>query len=48
MPGDQLELRVNVVSLRKRFGVAKLHGEAYVDGELVCDCDMTMALGGTL
>jgi len=45
VPGDQLELKVTILSVRKRFGVAKLHGEAYVDGELVCDCDMTMALG---
>ena len=42
VPGDTLEMKVTLTSMRKRFGIAKMHGEAYVDGELVCDVDMML------
>eukprot|EP00898_Chlorokybus_atmophyticus_P004651 jgi/Chlat1/5187/Chrsp33S08971 len=45
VPGDQLRMKVTLGKVNKRFGIAKMRGEAFVDGELVCDADMLMALG---
>ncbi|GBG78491.1 hypothetical protein CBR_g26519 [Chara braunii] len=43
--GDTLVMRMKLTQLRKGFGIAKMRGEAYVGGELVCEGDFMMALG---
>eukprot|EP00252_Welwitschia_mirabilis_P002430 TRINITY_DN1237_c0_g1_i2.p1 TRINITY_DN1237_c0_g1~~TRINITY_DN1237_c0_g1_i2.p1 ORF type:complete len:236 (+),score=44.31 TRINITY_DN1237_c0_g1_i2:277-984(+) len=43
--GDTLVMRMNLVKLQKRFGIAKMEGKAYVGGELVCEGEFMMALG---
>lgn len=42
-PGDTLRLEVEVTSFRR--GVGKAHGRALVDDSLVCEADLTFALG---
>ncbi len=42
VPGDQLRLEVNVVRWKTRTG--KVHGEAKVDGKVVCEADLTFSL----
>jgi 3-hydroxyacyl-[acyl-carrier-protein] dehydratase len=42
-PGDTLRLEVEVTSFRGPVG--KAHGRALVDGTLVCEADLTFALG---
>jgi 3-hydroxyacyl-[acyl-carrier-protein] dehydratase len=42
-PGDTLRLEVEVSSFRDPVG--KAHGRALVDGKLVCEADLTFALG---
>jgi beta-hydroxyacyl-ACP dehydratase FabZ len=41
VPGDQLMLEVELVA--KRSTVAKMHGRATVNGELVCEADLMSA-----
>jgi 3-hydroxyacyl-[acyl-carrier-protein] dehydratase len=41
VPGDQLMLEVELVA--RRSTVAKMHGRATVDGELVCEADLMSA-----
>ncbi|PIA48074.1 hypothetical protein AQUCO_01400575v1 [Aquilegia coerulea] len=41
--GDTLVMRM--ILIKKRFGVVKMEGKAYVGGEVVCDGEFTMALG---
>jgi beta-hydroxyacyl-ACP dehydratase FabZ len=41
VPGDQLVLEVELVA--RRSTVAKMHGRATVDGELVCEADLMSA-----
>jgi 3-hydroxyacyl-[acyl-carrier-protein] dehydratase len=41
VPGDQLVLEVELVA--RRSSVAKMHGRATVDGELVCEADLMSA-----
>ncbi|MFN3850746.1 MAG: bifunctional UDP-3-O-[3-hydroxymyristoyl] N-acetylglucosamine deacetylase/3-hydroxyacyl-ACP dehydratase [Spirosomataceae bacterium] len=43
LPGDTLVMRCTLTS-PIRLGVAKMHGEAYVGKNLVCDVDMTARL----
>ncbi|KAL6560710.1 hypothetical protein OROGR_004269 [Orobanche gracilis] len=43
--GDTLVMRMNLVKLQKRFGIAKMEGKAYVGGELVCEGEFLMAMG---
>ncbi|KAL1534323.1 3-hydroxyacyl-[acyl-carrier-protein] dehydratase [Salvia divinorum] len=43
--GDTLVMRMNLVKLQKRFGIAKLEGKAYVGGEVVCEGEFLMAMG---
>eukprot|EP00899_Mesostigma_viride_P013058 jgi/Mesvir1/21753/Mv04158-RA.1 len=45
VPGDTLRMKVSLVLLRKKLGIAKMRGEAYVDGDLVCEADFLMVLG---
>lgn len=46
VPGDTLIMKVELTKLNKRFGIAKMHGEAYVGDQLACDADLTLVLGG--
>ncbi|XP_075477798.1 uncharacterized protein LOC142518855 [Primulina tabacum] len=43
--GDTMVMRMNVVKLQKRFGIAKMEGKAYVGGEVVCEGEFLMAMG---
>ncbi len=42
LPGDQVVFEVEVITRRRT--VAKLHGRALVDGELVCEADLMSAM----
>ena len=42
LPGDRLELKVEMISVRAKFGKAK--GEAYVEGQLVTEAVFSFAL----
>ncbi|MDX9703552.1 MAG: 3-hydroxyacyl-ACP dehydratase FabZ [Candidatus Auribacterota bacterium] len=42
VPGDQLRLEVEVIRWKTRAG--KVHGEALVDGKVVCQADLTFSL----
>lgn len=43
--GDTLLMKMKLTKLNKRFGIAKMEGQAYVGGELVCEGEFMMALG---
>ncbi|GER30425.1 3-hydroxyacyl-[acyl-carrier-protein] dehydratase FabZ [Striga asiatica] len=43
--GDTLVMRMNLVKLQKRFGIAKMEGKAYVGGDVVCEGEFLMAMG---
>ncbi|KAL8540611.1 hypothetical protein ACS0TY_002022 [Phlomoides rotata] len=43
--GDTLVMRMDLVKLQKRFGIAKMEGKAYVGGEVVCEGEFLMAMG---
>lgn len=43
--GDTLVMRMTLVKLQKRFGIAKMEGKAYVGGEVVCEGEFLMAMG---
>lgn len=43
--GDTLVMRMTLIKLQKRFGIAKMEGKAYVGGELVCEGEFLMATG---
>ncbi|PON65302.1 Beta-hydroxyacyl-(acyl-carrier-protein) dehydratase FabZ [Parasponia andersonii] len=43
--GDTLVMRMTLVKLQKRFGLAKMEGKAYVGGEVVCEGEFLMATG---
>src|SRR5260370_15600699 len=42
VPGDRLELKVEVLQLRSRFGKAK--GEAFVEGQLATEATLSFAV----
>lgn len=42
VPGDQLRLEVDVIRWKTRTG--KVHGEAKVDGKVVCEANLTFSL----
>ena len=44
VPGDQLRLEVEIITIRKRF--AKVKSKASVDGETTAEAEMTFYLGG--
>eukprot|EP00238_Polyblepharides_amylifera_P000304 CAMPEP_0196572598 /NCGR_PEP_ID=MMETSP1081-20130531/2614_1 /TAXON_ID=36882 /ORGANISM="Pyramimonas amylifera, Strain CCMP720" /LENGTH=227 /DNA_ID=CAMNT_0041889961 /DNA_START=97 /DNA_END=780 /DNA_ORIENTATION=- len=44
LPGDQLRMEVTLTKLNKRFGIAKMDGKAYVDGELACEAELMLVL----
>ncbi|KAJ4950314.1 hypothetical protein NE237_027146 [Protea cynaroides] len=41
--GDTLVMRMTLVKLQKRFGIAKMEGKAYVGEEIVCEGEFLMA-----
>ena len=43
--GDTLVMRMTLIKLQKRFGMAKMEGKAYVGGDLVCEGEFLMATG---
>lgn len=43
--GDTLVMRMTLVKLQKRYGIAKMEGKAYVGGEVVCEGEFLMATG---
>ncbi|KAL9244891.1 hypothetical protein vseg_018608 [Gypsophila vaccaria] len=43
--GDTLVMRMTLIKLQKRFGIAKMEGKAYVGGDLVCEGEFLMAMG---
>ncbi|XP_022942061.1 uncharacterized protein LOC111447250 [Cucurbita moschata] len=43
--GDTLVMRMTLVKLQKKFGIAKMEGKAYVGGEVVCEGEFLMAMG---
>lgn len=45
--GDTLVMRMTLVKLQKRFGIAKMEGKAYVGGEIVCEGEFLMATGSS-
>lgn len=45
VPGDTLMMRVEVTKYNKRFGIVKMTGKAYVGSDLVCEADLTLAMG---
>ncbi|KAG9446033.1 hypothetical protein H6P81_012161 [Aristolochia fimbriata] len=45
--GDTLVMRMTLIKLQKRFGIAKMEGKAYVGGDVVCEGEFLMATGGS-
>ncbi|XP_062179456.1 uncharacterized protein LOC133884093 [Phragmites australis] len=43
--GDTLIMRMTLIKLKKRFGIAKMKGKAYVGADLVCEGEFLMATG---
>ncbi|KAI4299074.1 hypothetical protein L6164_032566 [Bauhinia variegata] len=43
--GDTLVMRMTLVKLQKRFGIAKMEGKAYVGGDVVCEGEFLLAMG---
>ncbi|CAI0448527.1 unnamed protein product [Linum tenue] len=43
--GDTLVMRMTLVKLQKRFGIAKMEGKAYVGTDVVCEGEFLMAMG---
>ncbi|KGN53227.1 uncharacterized protein LOC101207195 [Cucumis sativus] len=43
--GDTLVMRMTLVKLQKKFGIAKMEGKAYVGGDVVCEGEFLMAMG---
>lgn len=45
LPGDCVLMQVRTTSVKKRFGIVKCAGSAYVDGEMVLEGELTFAIG---
>ncbi|KAI3715786.1 hypothetical protein L6452_22773 [Arctium lappa] len=45
--GDTLVMRMTLIKLQKRFGIAKMEGKAYVGGEIACEGEFLMAMGSS-
>ena len=37
-------MKVDVTKMNLRFGIIKAHGAAYVNGESVCNADLTLVV----
>eukprot|EP00240_Pyramimonas_obovata_P013244 CAMPEP_0118934842 /NCGR_PEP_ID=MMETSP1169-20130426/14270_1 /TAXON_ID=36882 /ORGANISM="Pyramimonas obovata, Strain CCMP722" /LENGTH=234 /DNA_ID=CAMNT_0006877785 /DNA_START=83 /DNA_END=787 /DNA_ORIENTATION=- len=44
IPGDKLEMEVELIKMNPRFGIAKMKGKAYVDGTLACEAELMLVL----
>lgn len=44
VPGDTLIMEVEVRSFKPRFGIAKMSGKAYVNGNVACEADLTLVI----
>lgn len=44
VPGDTLVMEATCKSFKKRFGIAKFEAKAYVDGQLVVEANLTLAM----
>lgn len=44
IPGDKLELEVEIVRMRSSLGIGA--GKAFVNGVLVCEAEISFAIGG--
>ncbi len=44
VPGDQIRMEIKFLKLR--MGMAKVKGQAFVDGELACEAEMMFGGGG--
>ena len=42
VPGDRLELKIEILQMRSKFGKAK--GEAYVEGQLTTEANFSFAI----
>jgi len=42
VPGDQLRFELTMMSFKR--GICKMDGKAYVDGQLVCEAELTAAM----
>ncbi|KAK9174859.1 hypothetical protein WN944_026863 [Citrus x changshan-huyou] len=42
---DTWVMRMTLIKLHKRFGIAKMKGKAYVGGEVICEGEFLMATG---
>lgn len=38
-------MRVDVTKYNKRFGIVKLNAKAYVGPDIVCEAELTLAMG---
>jgi 3-hydroxyacyl-[acyl-carrier-protein] dehydratase len=45
VPGDTLMMRVDVTKYNKRFGIVKMSAKAYVGPDIVCEAELTLAMG---
>ena len=45
LPGDTLVMKVELLKLNKRFGMAKMKATAYVGDKMCCEAELTMVLG---
>lgn len=45
IPGCTQMMRVDVTKHNKRFGIVKLNAKAYVGEDIVCEAELTLAMG---
>ena len=38
--GDTMVMKMTLIKLQKRFGVAKMDGKAYIGGQVLCDGEL--------
>lgn len=43
-PARPQMMRVDLTKFNKRFGIAKMDAKAYVGGDLVCECELTLVM----
>mmetsp|Transcript_18918 Transcript_18918/g.46441 ORF Transcript_18918/g.46441 Transcript_18918/m.46441 type:complete len:226 (+) Transcript_18918:3-680(+) len=47
VPGDVLVMEMRVTTFKKKFGICKMQGKGYVDGQVAVEGDFTFALART-
>ena len=45
VPGDVLHMKVELIKLQKRFGIAKMKGTCYVGEDVTCEAELMLVLG---